>query len=193
MASFFRIGSSLLRSCGVWSALAGVAGCGGEQGSPSATNGVTPTVADEFVAGHNQVRSEVTQPANYPGNWAPLPPVAWSAAVASSAQAWANHLRDTADCNLAHDGATEYGENVAGGMTAAFSPSAALDMWVSDEKPIYLYNPVYAFDNATGHYTQIVWRNSVEIGCGIAQCSTGYIVIVCRYNPAGNVIGEQPY
>jgi pathogenesis-related protein 1 len=193
MATSPRVGCCFLRHCGVLCALASVAGCGGEQGPASSTNSVSPTVADEFVIGHNQVRSEVIQPPNYPGTWAPLPPMVWSTSIASSAQTWADRLRDTADCALSHDSTSALGENLAGGMTAKFSPSDAIYMWVNDEKPRYVYNPVYAFDGNTGNYTQIVWRNSIEVGCAISQCPTALVVIVCRYNPVGNVIGEQPY
>ena len=44
----------------------------------------------------------------------------------------------------------------------------------------------------TGHYTQVVWRDTKEVGCGIATGSnTDYLV--CRYSPGGNVIGQKPY
>ena len=43
-----------------------------------------------------------------------------------------------------------------------------------------------------GHYTQIVWSNSTELGCGTVTCD-GVDIWVCQYNPAGNVSGERPY
>jgi hypothetical protein len=39
-------------------------------------------------------------------------------------------------------------------------------------------NPVY------GHFTQIVWVATTELGCGVAQCSGGAFY-VCQYNPPG--------
>jgi PadR family transcriptional regulator len=43
-----------------------------------------------------------------------------------------------------------------------------------------------------GHYTQIVWSNTREVGCGVARDSNRE-VWVCNYNPPGNWIGERPY
>jgi hypothetical protein len=48
-----------------------------------------------------------------------------------------------------------------------------------------------------GHYTQIVWDGTTDIGCGYAigdVNGTGYgILIVCRYGPSGNYRGQTPY
>ena len=43
-----------------------------------------------------------------------------------------------------------------------------------------------------GHYTQVVWANTLSVGCGVAVCPTGTIV-VCNYAPPGNYVGEKPY
>ncbi|RXY91726.1 CAP domain-containing protein, partial [Klebsiella pneumoniae] len=43
-----------------------------------------------------------------------------------------------------------------------------------------------------GHYSQIVWRETREVGCAI-ETGNGMDVLVCRYFPAGNVIGQSPY
>ena len=47
-------------------------------------------------------------------------------------------------------------------------------------------------DDVCGHYTQIVWSNSTEVGCGMVTCD-GFDIWVCQYNPAGNVVGQRPY
>ena len=49
-----------------------------------------------------------------------------------------------------------------------------------------------------GHYTQLVWRDSVRIGCAVHRCSPlpGFgpaDLIVCEYDPPGNWVGEKPY
>ncbi len=45
-----------------------------------------------------------------------------------------------------------------------------------------------------GHYTQIVWRATTRIGCGVAITDDGMeYFISCNYGPAGNIIGRKPY
>lgn len=42
--------------------------------------------------------------------------------------------------------------------------------------------------NACGHYTQVVWRDSERLGCGVGDCTGGGEIWVCNYDPPGNVI-----
>jgi pathogenesis-related protein 1 len=147
-------------------------------------------MADEYVRAHNEVRAALEEPPNYPGTWEPLPPVTWSDEVADGAREWAQHLADTNDCDLEHSSGTGYGENLAG-SSGSLSPATAVALWASEEED-YTFDPVYRFDADTGHYTQIVWRESIAIGCGSARCGSA-TVICCRYSPPGNFIGNQPY
>ena len=43
-----------------------------------------------------------------------------------------------------------------------------------------------------GHYTQLMWRDTGEVGCALARGSAED-VLVCRYSDAGNYIGERPF
>ena len=144
--------------------------------------------ARTFLDAHNAVRAAVKRPANYTGPWAPVPPVTWSDAVARSAQAWAEHLRDTRKCGLLHSD-TRDGENLAAGKE--MDAERAVKMWAG-EIDKFTYSPIYEFDTRSGHYSQIVWRRTTNIGCGRATCGNKSVV-VCRYNPAGNHIGKAPF
>ena len=144
--------------------------------------------AREFVDAHNAVRAAVRRPPDHPGPWSPVPPVAWSDQIAGTAQAWAEHLRDTRKCGLLHSD-TRDGENLAAGKE--MDAERAVRMWAG-EIDNYRYSPTYEFEPRSGHYSQIVWRRTTHIGCGRATCGQ-VAVVVCRYSPAGNRIGQAPY
>lgn len=72
--------------------------------------------------------------------------------------------------------------------------------------PYHLTNlrpPSFALANyypstATGHFTQLVWKNTTQVGCSRKECNAGQQgghgdapgwYVVCEYAPAGNVIG----
>jgi len=42
----------------------------------------------------------------------------------------------------------------------------------------------------SGHFTQMIWRNSTELGMGMASDRSGKIIIVGNYNPPGNYTGQ---
>jgi len=46
-----------------------------------------------------------------------------------------------------------------------------------------------------GHYTQVVWRATQQVGCALGRCpGLAYPnTIVCDYGPGGNVNNQKPY
>jgi len=59
-----------------------------------------------------------------------------------------------------------------------------------DEIKFYNYGRP-GFSSQTGHFTQVIWKSSTELGIGIALTSdnlTAYVV--ANYYPQGNVDGE---
>ena len=141
-----------------------------------------------MTAQHNQARANVN-----PVPTTPLPSMSWDATVAAAAQAWADQ------CNFSHYTAG-YGQNLyasAGG--GAPSPAAVVTSWVS-EVSNYNYS-ANSCSGTCGHYTQVVWRSSILLGCAIKACSTNtpfgaqfpnWYIVVCNYSPAGNN-GSRPY
>ncbi|XP_042511018.1 pathogenesis-related protein 1C-like [Macadamia integrifolia] len=135
--------------------------------------------ASDYLAAHNAARSEVG-----------VGSMTWNDTVAAYAQNYANQR--SGDCqNLVHSGGP-YGENLAW-SSGDMSATDAVNMWVA-EKAYYDYNSnSCASGEVCGHYTQVVWRNSVRLGCARIQCSSGGTFITCNYDPPGNYVGERPY
>lgn len=45
---------------------------------------------------------------------------------------------------------------------------------------------------ASGHFSQVVWKGTAEVGCGYNPCvgtSLWYGLVVCNYSPPGNILG----
>ncbi|AFZ26025.1 Cysteine-rich secretory protein family [Cylindrospermum stagnale PCC 7417] len=127
-----------------------------------------------------------------------------SDSVNNTAQAWAEYLATNAV--LQHSTASQRnnaGENLYVSYTTASSIAAstladtAVKKWY-DEVSAYNYaNP--GFSSQTGHFTQVVWKSSTQLGCGAAQGTktingTTYkaFYVVCQYAPAGNMQGQFP-
>ena len=66
--------------------------------------------------------------------------------------------------------------------------------WYDEEEPNYNYATGGSNGGVIGHFTQMVWKETTEIGCAerTRQRDNGwtYTYSVCRYNPTGNWIGE---
>uniref|UniRef100_M1DFN5 PR1 protein n=1 Tax=Solanum tuberosum TaxID=4113 RepID=M1DFN5_SOLTU len=113
----------------------------------------------------------------------------WDNRLAAYAQNYANQRMG--DCRMQHSSGP-YGENLAAAFPA-LNAGGAVKMWV-DEKQWYHYNSnTCQADKVCGHYTQVVWRNSVRLGCARVRCNNGWYFITCNYDPPGNWNGQRPY
>ena len=61
-------------------------------------------------------------------------------------------------------------------------------MWYDEIKNYDFSNPGFASN--TGHFTQVIWKKSSEIGLGMAKSESGKTYFVAHYLPAGNILGE---
>jgi len=148
-------------------------------------------VNDRLLAAHNAERARLG-----------IPPLKWSDKLARQSKEWALQLTlieglehsDTADYVDPSDG--EEGENLWRGTKGYYTPEQMVNLWV-DERKIFVNGP-FPRNSTTGqwrdvgHYTQLIWRSTTEVGCAIAS-SEEDDVLVCRYLEGGNVIGEKPY
>jgi pathogenesis-related protein 1 len=111
-------------------------------------------------------------------------PLSWDDELAASAQAWADR------CVFEHSGP---GENLFAN-TGIPSAAAAVDDWYSEVMSYDFVAP--GFSQGTGHFTQVVWRDTTRVGCGVAACPglfPGFedsLLYVCQYAPPGNMEGQ---
>lgn len=134
----------------------------------------------EFLEVQNEARHEVG-----------LDPFVWDDEVAAYAASYANQR--LSDCTMVHSNGP-FGENIAW-SSGEMSAEDAAGMWIN-EKQYYDYNSNTCNDPNGGtclHYTQVVWKNSLRLGCAKVVCNSGATFITCNYDPPGNYPGERPY
>jgi pathogenesis-related protein 1 len=133
--------------------------------------------AREMLAAHNAVRAAVQVPA-----------LAWSEKLAAVAQAWANTLFERR--RFEHRPNSPYGENLFESSGPQSTPAEVTDDWAT-EADDYDYK-ANSCRGVCGHYTQLVWRGTREVGCAAAQ-GAGRQIVVCEYDPPGNRQGQRPW
>ncbi|KIH57866.1 SCP-like protein, partial [Ancylostoma duodenale] len=94
----------------------------------------------------------------------------------------------------------DYGENQAT-ITVASNYQAAAEeavrQWWKTSRTIggvgrdRIYQRSF-FGTPIDGFTQMAWATTTKLGCAIVKCSGRYNV-VCRYNPRGNIVGEEIY
>jgi uncharacterized protein YkwD len=131
----------------------------------------------EMLAAHNRIRARVD-----------VPPLTWSVSLAARAQDWANHLLRQA--RFYHRPNSNFGENLFEISGAGATPAEVVGDWASEARD-YNYR-ANACRGVCGHYTQLVWRGTRQVGCSVARTRNREIW-VCNYDPPGNWIGERPY
>ncbi|XP_048580166.1 Golgi-associated plant pathogenesis-related protein 1 isoform X2 [Nematostella vectensis] len=112
----------------------------------------------------------------------------WNARLASEAQSWAENLAQRNA--IQHSSSREYGESIAYMSGAVLTGRKATDMWYGEVDKYRFENP--GFSTSSGHFTQVVWAGSTEMGAGKATSSSGAHFVVARYTPPGNVMGQFP-
>jgi len=122
-----------------------------------------------------------------------VPPLKWSSELADHAARYAEFL--TRLPRLRHDPSIDVeGENLWRGTRAAYTPEDMVGLWI-DERRAFKNAPIPDasitgdFEDV-GHYTQVIWRSTTEVGCAV-RATRDDEILVCRYMEGGNVIGER--
>ena len=159
--------------------------------------GVTPEQLAIFNA-HNMFRDEHC-----------VPRLQWSAELATNAQTWASGCHKDANGAFCHQNVcgtpTSFGENLGFGFRESngqpilpgLSPEDAVQNWYCEiqnynfDNPVFVpgFSPQACIPPVNAHFTQVVWKETTEVGCAPATCSTEAgqgTLWVCEYSPAGN-------
>jgi uncharacterized protein YkwD len=165
-------------------------GGGGTPGGGSGSTGGVPAEWADMLAAHNAKRDAHC-----------VPRLTWDAGLASAAQSWADK------CTNSHAQNTGQGENLAwynkfdgSGKSiypAASNAQAYQDTWYCEIKWYSFKDPKWVGGSkngcdppVNGHFTQVVWKATTKVGCGIKNCN-GSTYWVCRYSPAGNIAVDE--
>ncbi len=127
-------------------------------------------------------------------------PLIWDNTLAESSSKYASacvkgHAKDLNDV----------GENLyytASSAKISLDPTlakAAVDSWYAEVANWDFATSSGKPTGTSGHFTQVVWKSTTKLGCGVASCPNILIggktwpdlaYIVCRYSPSGNWDGE---
>ncbi|CAL1546376.1 unnamed protein product [Lymnaea stagnalis] len=134
-----------------------------------------------FLYGHNQLRLSLG-----------LEDLIWNTTLATFAE---NH---GSRCVWRHS-RSKYGENLYASSPRKTDNEEiarhAIELWAAEVENV---DPewacIFVSEGTCGHYSQLVWRNTKEVGCAVVHCS-GFLAnyVVCEYWPPGNFYKQIPY
>lgn len=106
-------------------------------------------------------------------------------------QDWAETL--AREDRFAYRPNSNYGENIyclwSSDRNAKANPKNVCRSWYDENKEhTFGTEPKGAFK--AGHFTQMIWKSSQMVGVGVAKTKRGKVLVVCNYEPRGNVVGQ---
>jgi len=176
---------------------------------------LTASAKVAIVDRHNEVRRKVAKGEESNGNQpaaSNMRMLKWNEELATTAQRWADQ------CTFGHDTARNKLDGTYVGQNAYFKGSStkkdkeALMTEVGNEATLAWYNEVvspgfsnthvnpFVFSTDAGHYTQVVWAETEEVGCGwtyyaeqVGPFLAYKSLTICNYAKGGNAAGQAMY
>eukprot|EP00092_Neocalanus_flemingeri_P011792 GFUD01012715.1.p1 GENE.GFUD01012715.1~~GFUD01012715.1.p1 ORF type:complete len:422 (+),score=81.87 GFUD01012715.1:188-1453(+) len=163
-----------------------------------------------LVKTHNELRQKVAAGLETNGNQpkaSNMRKISWNEELAEIAQRWVDQ------CIFGHDEIHNLCDGTSVGQNAflAFDRSEETqdEVMAKVDKPVTawyaeveipfdssLINPFKWTGGDTGHYTQVVWADSHQVGCGMVNYKDGdwyKTIITCNYAVGGNMVGSTMY
>jgi len=167
---------------------------------------------------HNKLRRKVAKGLETRGTSSRVygqPPAAnmkelvWSSELEAIAQRWADQCNQLGPHDKSRDklDGTSVGQNQAyAASTVQMTKQEVLEQFAM--QPDGWYDEVaepgfdgdrvdsFSFSRGTGHYTQVVWADTEEVGCGLVYYKTGKwytSLVICNYARAGNWMSKAVY
>lgn len=142
-----------------------------------------------FTAAHNAIRAQYS-----------LPDLSWDDSLAAYAHVWGTDLVEKNNCTMEHrpqDNSSPcnqvHGENLAWNSGYQETPKGVTDRWASEVSDYNYDDNSCVAGKMCGHYTQVVWRDTLRVGCAMIACPGSAEMWVCNYDPPGNWVGQKPY
>jgi hypothetical protein len=163
------------------------------RGGPPVSSGLTQDQIDDIVDLHNELRRQEGA--------SNMEQLTWNSALAHTAQKWSDR------CNFEHGqesfdeqqvGHKQLGQNMWAHTDTTYTVKTGVQAWYDEKKDFYYDSLQCNAGQMCGHYTQLVWAKTKEVGCGWTNCSSISGMnfanfLVCNYGPAGNWGGEKPF
>eukprot|EP01026_Neomeris_dumetosa_P075838 TRINITY_DN80768_c0_g1_i10.p1 TRINITY_DN80768_c0_g1~~TRINITY_DN80768_c0_g1_i10.p1 ORF type:complete len:322 (+),score=42.28 TRINITY_DN80768_c0_g1_i10:65-1030(+) len=156
-----------------------------EQEEPSVqpTSFSPQTGGNEYLQSHNQHRAKHC-----------VSPLKWDSNLERDAAKYAQACRfdhDPSELNALYQGENLYASTPSPSQDP--SPSSVVTKWYNEYRYYNFDQPKFTID--VGHFTQVVWADTKNVGCAQTTCpgysspfgkNEDWLIVVCRYSPPGN-------
>ncbi|XP_044188103.1 Golgi-associated plant pathogenesis-related protein 1-like [Thunnus albacares] len=110
-------------------------------------------------------------------------PLTYNSELNAAAQKWADHLLQTNSSEHSKSGENIF--NMSSSEPLKLTGKEAVESWYNEIKDYNWGRP--GFSGSTGHFTQVVWKESIELGVGLATDGNN-VFVVGQYRPPGNML-----